>query len=155
MSFQIHSLPAEPFADYFDLSQEELDAKGAHIEVVQECPGTPCRVSMADAEVGETVLLVNYEHQPENSPYQATHAIFVRKDAEQAALAVDEIPVQLSSRLISIRGFDGKHFMREADVVDGQQLGEAIETVFSNPSIDYIHLHNAKPGCFAAKVTRA
>ena len=155
MPFQIHSLPAEPFQRYFDMSAEELAAEGAHVETVKKYPGSPCRVSMDDARVGEKVVLLNYEHQPENSPYKASHAIFVRQGVEQVELAVNEVPAALSTRLISIRGFDGEHFMREADVVDGAKLAETIEAVFSNEKIDYIHLHNARPGCFAAKLTRA
>lgn len=88
MSFQIHSLPAEDFAGMFTLSDEELSKINACRQVVQSKPGTPCRVSMADAEIGETVILLNYEHQTANSPYKANHAIFVREGAAQARLAV-------------------------------------------------------------------
>jgi hypothetical protein len=45
--------------------------------------------------------------------------------------------------------------MIAADVIDGEELHNSIETFFANTQVDYIHLHNAKPGCFAAKVTRA
>ncbi len=45
--------------------------------------------------------------------------------------------------------------MIAADVVDGEELQNTIETFFADTEVDYIHLHNAKPGCFAAKVTRA
>ena len=124
-------------------------------KVVTEKPGTPCRVSLADAEVGETVLLVNFKHQRENTPYKASHAVFVRKNAVQATPDVNEVPQVLASRLLSVRGFDGAHFMRTADVVEGTALGDVIETMFGGAEIAYIHVHNAKPGCFAAKVTRA
>ena len=73
MSFQIHSLPAEDFSGLFALSDAELTDKNACRQIVKTKPGTPCRVSMADAEVGETVVLLNYEHQPAQSPYRATH----------------------------------------------------------------------------------
>jgi hypothetical protein len=155
MSFQIHSLPAEDFADLFALSDVELADKNACRQTVQAKPGTPCRVSMADAEVGETVILLNYEHQPERSPYKATHAIFVREAASQAQLAVGEIPEVLRSRIISLRLFDENHMMIDADVLQGDGLVEAITTAFENNQVAYAHLHNAKPGCFAASVTRA
>ncbi|MGB0843543.1 MAG: DUF1203 domain-containing protein, partial [Alphaproteobacteria bacterium] len=124
MSFQIHALPYSPFAGYFTFNAQQLLERNAHLEVVKEHPGTPCRVSLADAEVGEIVLLVNYVHQPESSPYSASHAIFVRKDAKQYTPAVNEVPQVLSSRLISVRAFDEQHFMVEADVVEGTVLGE-------------------------------
>ena len=155
MSFQIHALSPQPFAKYFDYTAEQLSACGAQLHRVTEYPGTPCRVSLADAQVGETVLLVNYEHQPHKSPYRASHAVFVRKGVEQAMPAINTVPEVLSSRLLSIRGFDETHIMRDADVVSGSTVGQAIEVMFASQKIKYIHIHNAKPGCFASKVTRA
>ncbi|MVO18242.1 DUF1203 domain-containing protein [Parasedimentitalea huanghaiensis] len=155
MSFQIHSLPAKDFADFFTLSDAELADRNACRQIVQSKPGTPCRVSMADAEVGETVILLNYEHQPEHSPYKATHAIFVREGAPQANLAVGVVPEVLRSRVISLRLFDNNHMMIDADVLQGDCLADAITTAFENDQVSYAHLHNAKPGCFAASVTRA
>lgn len=38
--------------------------------------------------------------------------------------------------------------------MSGQELGEAISRMFEDRSVDYLHLHNARPGCFAARVTR-
>ncbi|MCZ0813937.1 DUF1203 domain-containing protein [Roseovarius sp. EGI FJ00037] len=155
MGFQIHSLPAEDFAHLFTLSDSELAKISVCRQVVQSKPGTPCRVSMADAEVGETVILLNYEHQPANSPYKASHAIFVREGAPQAELAVGEVPEVLRSRLISLRLFDRNHMMIDADVLHGENLAEAITMAFECEHVSYAHLHNAKPGCFAAAVTRA
>lgn len=155
MSFQIHSLPAEEFAHLFTMSDSELAAINARRMVVQSKPGTPCRVSMADAEIGDTVILLNYRHQPADSPYQATHAIFVREGAEQARLAVDEVPEIIRSRVISLRLFDDNHMMIDADVVQGEALAAALKEAFKDEKVSYAHLHNAKPGCFAASVTRA
>ncbi len=117
MNFQIKALPEMEFVDLFGLTDAELAERQACRQVVTAKPGTPCRVSMADAEVGETVILLNYVHQPARSPYQATHAIFVREHAKQAEIAVNDIPEVVRSRLISIRLFDRNHMMVDADVV--------------------------------------
>lgn len=154
MSFQIHALPYKRFAPIFELSDSELAKAGAARLIVDAKPGFPCRVSLADAEPGETVVLVNFEHQPANSPYRSSHAIFVRENAEQAFPEVGEVPGVLESRLISVRAFDVKHYMVAADVVEGAELHEAIPTILRNPAVSYLHLHNARPGCFAASVTR-
>ncbi len=155
MPFQIHSLKSNQFDHYFDMSEKELAKANAVLETVTENPGYPCRVSLADAEVGETILLVNYNHLPEASPYQASHAIYVRKNTPSVELGPDNIPSVISSRLISVRAFDSTHMMRTADVVDGENLKGCLDNMFSDTMISYIHLHNAKQGCFAAKVTRA
>lgn len=155
MSFQIHALSSAPFAPLFAMSDDELRSLRATRMAVDAKPGYPCRVSLADAEIGETVILVNFEHQPANSPYRASHAIFVREHAGQAFPAAGSVPWALASRLISVRAFDDKHFLVNADVVDGSRLSESIPAMFQDPEVAYLHLHHAKPGCFAARVTRA
>lgn len=155
MSFQIHALPATHFIPLFDMSDGELANIHASRMVVEAKPGYPCRISLADAEVGETVILVNFEHQSGESPYRSSHAIFVRDQAEQAFPAIGEVPEVLTTRLISIRAFDNKHYMIAADVVDGARLAETIPAMLDDPAVDYLHLHNAKRGCYAARVTRA
>lgn len=155
MNFQIHALDGEPFAPFFQLNDEALQAKNMRRMVVQSKPGTPCRVSMRDADVGETVLLLNHAHHDVPNPYQASHAIFVRENAERVVLHVNEVPEVLRSRLISVRMFDEDDMMMDADVVDGQALSATLQSAFDDEAVAYIHLHNAKPGCFAASVTRA
>ena len=155
MSFQIHALSPAPFAPLFAMSDDELRSRLATRITVDAKPGYPCRVSLADAEIGETVILVNFEHQPADSPYRASHAIFVREHAGQAFPAAGSVPEALASRLISVRAFDDKHFLVNADVVDGSRLSESIPAMFQDPEVAYLHLHHAKPGCFAARVTRA
>jgi hypothetical protein len=155
MSFQIHALPAEPFRTLFAMSDEELHALDARRMTVTARPGSPCRVSLADAEVGETVVLVHYEHHTAASPYRSGHAIFVREGVEQARPAVNEVPEVLRSRLISLRRFDEEGMMIAADVLRGEDLSAALYAAFDDARTSYVHLHNAKPGCFAARVTRA
>ena len=154
MNFQIDPLRAEETAHLFTLTDEELASRHACRQVVTSKPGTPCRVSMQDAEIGETVILFNYQHQPEDSPYRASHAVFVRENAKQAALGVNEVPEVIRARLISLRFFDKNHKMIDADVVQGDAVAQALSDAFDNDEIAYVHLHNAKPGCFAAAAHR-
>jgi len=154
MSFQIHALPAEHFQPLFKMSGQELAGVQATRMVVDAKPGFPCRVTLADAEVGETILLLNHEHQAGNTPYRSAHAIFVRENASQAFPQRGEVPEVLATRLISVRAFDDRHYMVNADVIEGTDLAEAIPTMFGDPAVAYLHLHNAKAGCFAARVTR-
>ena len=137
------------------MAGQELAEVQATRMVVDAKPGYPCRVSLADAEVGETVILVNYQHQAADSPYRSAHAIFVREHAKRAFPERGEVPEVLTTRLISVRAFDENHFMVDADVVDGMELHEVIPAMLGDAGVGYLHLHNAKPGCFAARVTRA
>ncbi len=154
MTFQIVGLRPDDFAELFTLCDDQLARCNARRMVVTANPGVPCRVSLADAEVGETVILVNYEHQPSQSPFRSSHAIFIREGVQQAHAAVDEVPELMLSRLISLRLFDQDDMMVDADVVPGTEVKEAIVQAFANPKVSYLHLHFAKPGCFAASVRR-
>ncbi len=155
MTFQIKALPAEEFKPLFGLDDTELEHRQARREIVQSSPGTPCRISLRDATVGEEVILLNYTHLDEDTPFRASHAIYVRKDARQASPAIDEIPELFRTRLVSLRGFDSNYMMVDADAVEGTKLEAAISGMFASPSVEYIHLHNAKLGCFTARVDRA
>lgn len=155
MSFQIHALPPEQFEPLFALSDKKLANVRASKKIVDTNPGYPCRVSLADAEIGETVVLVNFVHQSAETPYQASHAIFIRENAEQSFPDVGVVPEVLQTRLISARAFDDCHHMVDARVVDGSSLSESIPDMLQDRKVAYLHLHNAKQGCFAARVTRA
>jgi hypothetical protein len=155
MSFQITGLRAKDFEPLFALADDELRAHLAVRVVADKKPGFPCRVSLQDAEVGEILLLINHEHLCVASPYRSRHAIYVRQGACDAHLEIDEIPPVLSTRLLSLRAFDSAGMLREADVMPGTELAGAITRMFISPTVAYLHVHNAKPGCFAARVDRA
>ena len=152
MTFQISALPADPFASLFALSDAELAARGARRRVVDESPGFPCRVSLCDAAVGETVILTHFEHHAVASPFRASHAIYVRQGAEQATPEPNEVPVMLRHRLLSLRAFDIDGMLVAADVVDGRELEPVLERLLADAA--YVHVHFAKPGCYAARVDR-
>jgi Protein of unknown function (DUF1203) len=153
MSFRIHGLPAEPFDELFNLSDEDLRARGAVRRVADKKPGYPCRISLTDAEPGDELLLVNYEHHPVGSPYRMRFAIFVRQGEEQFD-AVDQIPEQLRTRTLAVRAFDANAMMVGHELIDGRQVEQAIERLLANPAAEYLHLHFASPGCYAARVER-
>ncbi|MEK6216372.1 MAG: DUF1203 domain-containing protein, partial [Boseongicola sp.] len=98
---------------------------------------------------------VNYSHLDERTPYRASHATYVRKDVEQAFPKKGDVPAVLTERLLSVRAYACDHMMTHADVVDGRALADSLRLIFANPEVDYVHIHNAKQGCFAAKATRA
>lgn len=155
MAFRISGLCPKPFQAFYGLPDEELAARGIKRYIVDAQPGFPDRIEMKDAEVGQCVLLLNYVHQPVNTPYRASHAIFVREGATQAYDAVDQIPESMRSRLLSLRAFSEDGMMIDADVAQGTALESVIMRMFANPAVNYIHAHNAKQGCYAGRIDRA
>ncbi|SES70605.1 Protein of unknown function [Pseudomonas graminis] len=155
MAFRISGLCPTPFQAFYGLPDEELAARGIKRYTVDAQPGFPDRIEMKDAEVGQCVLLLNHVHQPANTPYRASHAIFVREGATQAYDAVDQIPESMRSRLLSLRAFSEDGMMIDADVAQGTALESVIMRMFANPAVNYIHAHNAKQGCYAGRIDRA
>ena len=155
MSFQLRALAAEQFRHLSGRTDHELAALGVRRMVADEKPGYPCRVSLCDAEVGEIVYLLSYVHHDVASPYRAAGPIFVREAATTARPEPNEIPAMFRHRLLSVRCYDDAALLVAADVVQGAALEEAILRLLGNPMAGYLHIHNAKPGCFNCRVDRA
>lgn len=154
-NFQIVAIPREVFVPLFSMSDAELRSHGARRRVADEKPGFPCRVSLVDAEPGETVLLLPFVHHDVDSPYRASGPIYVREAARTASPEAGEIPMMLQSRLLSIRAYDAEAMLVGADVVEGRDLEQRILRFFEQRNVEYLHLHNARPGCYNCRVDRA
>lgn len=154
-NFQIVAQPFESFAHLFLLTDEALAAQGARRTTVDHSPGYPCRVSLEDAEVGEQVILTPFRHHDVDSPYQAAGPVFVRASAQTTKVEINDVPLMLKHRLLSVRAYDKRAMMTGATVVEGEQLAQTIYTFFDNEEIAYLHIHNAGPGCFNCLVNRA
>lgn len=155
MNFRVTGLPLSPFAPLFSLSDRELAARDALRVVSDGRSGYPCRVSLQDAASGESLILMNYEHLSVASPYRSRHAIYVREAATEAALDVNEVPALFRSRLLSLRAFDDQGMMQAADIVPGTAIENLIDEMLADTAVEYVHVHYAKPGCYAARVDRA
>jgi len=79
----------------------------------------------------------------------------VRESAKTEAVIENEVPPYLATRLLSVRAFDAEGMMVDADCVDGAALEPLIDRMFEEPRIAYLHVHNARRGCFAARIDRA
>lgn len=154
-NFRIVGLPLAQFQSWFSLSDDELVKRGARRMTVDAKPGFPCRVGLADAEIGETVILLPFAHHDVDSPYRATGPIFVRENASEADLAVGEVPEVVLSRTMSVRAYNKNAMMLDGSVIPGSEIKSHIEQLFANPDIAYLHLHNAGAGCYSCKVERA
>ncbi|WP_332770403.1 DUF1203 domain-containing protein [Phenylobacterium sp.] len=156
MSFVITGLPVEEFRPLFGLSDADLAARGIIRQTATAPIGFPCRITLEDAREGETLLLLNYEHQPADSPYRSRHAIFVNERATETRRAVDEIPGCLAVRpQIALRAYDQAGMMTAAEISPGADLAPVIDRMLADARVAYLHAHNAGRGCFAARIDRA
>jgi len=156
MSYVVSGLPLAPFAPLFGLSGEALAERGVVRMEATSPVGFPCRILLKDAEPGETLLLLNYEHQPAETPYRSRHAIFVNESAREPARFEGQIPPVLAVRpFISLRAFDEAGMMVDGAVAPGAELEPAVLKMLERQETAYIHAHNAGRGCYAARIDRA
>ncbi len=154
MTFRISGLDPAPFAPFAAMNDADLARHRARRYTADEYPGFPCRVTLDDAQPGEEVILLNFEHLPVESPYRSSHAIYVRTNATRRYEGIAEVPPALARRLLSVRGFDADGLMVSGEIVEGANLAPYIETQFADPKIEYLHAHYARRGCFAARIDR-
>jgi hypothetical protein len=122
--------------------------------IVDRKPGYPCRVSLADAEIGEEVLLLTYDHHQTDSPYRASGPVFIRPGAAEVHLPKNELPVMLHHRFLSLRVYDRAGMMIHARTLEGKFLATAVQEIFAEAAAAYIQVHNAGPGCFNCQIDR-
>ena len=158
MDYVISGLPVQPFQPLFGLDTAALQARGI-VRQRADGPGFPCRITLQDAEPGETVLLLPWTHLDVDTPYRAGGPIFVREAAQATGTLVtgvyrNTIPEQQRSRLLSVRAYAAGGWMRDAEVAEGVLLEPLIERFFDDARVAYLHVHNARRGCYACRVDR-
>lgn len=153
MTYVIQGLDPAPFRPLFGLSDVDLAARGAVRRTADARPGYPCRVSLQDAEPGQTLLLLHHQSHGADTPYRSAYAIFVSEAAEAPARYVDELPPVLTGRPIALRLFDRDGMLAGADLATGD-VDAAVRRAFARSEVAYIHAHNAAHGCFAAEIRR-
>lgn len=154
MTYRIIGIDPAPYLHLYGRSEEELASQGIVRMTVTQKPSFPCRVSLTDRDIGESMLLLNHVSHDVANPYRASHAIFVTEGLEEAAEYVDEIPPVFGPRVLSLRGFDTSGMMANAILTQPGEADAGIRKLFENPAIAMIHAHNATRGCFSAKIER-
>ncbi|HET9950808.1 MAG TPA: DUF1203 domain-containing protein [Candidatus Eisenbacteria bacterium] len=155
MNYRVIGLEPAPFRQFFQLGDDELATFGAKRVIADGPNAFPCRVSLEDAAPGEELLLLPYRHHTGPSPYQASGPIYVRRNAETRHDSVNAIPRMQLRRLCSVRAYGASGDLAVADVVPGTELEALLLRFLDRPDVSEIHVHNARPGCFAFRVERA
>ncbi len=154
MNFICKGLDHRQFEHLYGRTDTELKKKGILAYVADSKLGFPCRVSLKDASLGERLLLLNYTHLDVDSPYRASHAIFINDGARTKNWEINEVPETAINRPVSIRGYDNRHMMVQADAVEGFESKQCVEKILSNNKVTYIQIHTTKRGCFLSNVER-
>lgn len=154
MSYIVSGLNPQGFSSLFGQSDEALAERGVIRVRADAKPGYPCRITLEDAEPGETLLLLNHTDHAVATPYRNAYAIYVRETAVMANRFEDRLPPVFAKRPISLRGYDADGMLRGAVLALSGDAEAQIAELFARPEIAYIHAHNAAHGCFAARIDR-
>jgi hypothetical protein len=156
-SFRVSGISAEVLNEFRQLSDDELRQRNVFRYIADQKPGFPCRVSLVDAEIGESLLLLNFGHLLSSTPYRSVGPIFVRESADETYVRVDEIPELLRARgrLLSMRAYDSHDMLAGAAVIGTAEIDQSIQEFLADHRVAYLHIHYAGPGCFACRVDRA
>lgn len=150
MAYQISGLDPAAFADV-----DGLVAAGAVRMTVDRADAFPCRVTLEDAEPGETMLLLNFVSADVDTPFRASHAIFVREGAAQAPHYRDRMPPLIERRTTSLRAFDRAGMIRQALLVAPGEADAGLRGLLEDEAIDHVDIHTASWGCFLARAERS
>ncbi|MBV9843210.1 MAG: DUF1203 domain-containing protein [Sphingomonadaceae bacterium] len=150
MTYRIKGLDPARFAD-----TAALIAGGAIRKMAEPSDSYPCRVTLADAEPGETVILLNYLSADVDTPFRATHAIYIREGAKTAPVYDNAVPAYLDSRPLSLRGFGLDGMIHDAAVAEPGGADAGIRALLDRPEVSYVDVHHAAYGCFLARADRA
>ena len=155
MDFYVQGLEASQFRHLFGKSDEYLARQGARAYIADAKPGFPCRVSLCEADPGQRIILLNYEHQPAQTPFRSSHAIFVRDGSVTASFQQNEVPDSLRIRQLSVRAFDDGDMMLDARLIEGKNAASCFRDMLSDPACQYLHVHNASRGCYLARINKS
>jgi hypothetical protein len=154
MTYQITGLNPQDHVSLFSMSDAELQAINACRVTATAGHGFPCRISLRDADEGDSLILFHHVSHDVQTPYRSAYAVYVREAAVEAATYHDETPPVFDGRPIALRGFDGNGILRDATLAMPGEADAKIRQLFASQDIAYIHAHNAAHGCFSAKVER-
>jgi hypothetical protein len=152
MQFIIQGLDPSLFVSVFEQKQAVFNRGPVEAHSVTECPGSPCRITLDDAQIGQNVWLLSYCHHDAATPYAQSGPIFVTDGVTTAARYVDEMPPALARRTLSLRAYNVDGAMVDAIIIQGHLAPPEIERMFDRGDVVRIDAHNGARGCFAAHI---
>jgi hypothetical protein len=117
---------------------------------------SPCRHCLAEAAVGEPVLLGSYHFGRPHGVYWTPSPIFVHGEICEPFEHTDAVPEIVRNRLVSVRVYDAEDMCLYdlGDVCDGSDVERLIDRALADCRTDFANIHTARPGCFLCRVER-
>ena len=80
----------------------------------------------------------------------------MRESATETYSKINQIPevLRVPDRILSVRAYDERDMLVNAEVIESMEVDELIQRFFADASVDYLHVHNARPGCYSCRIDR-
>jgi hypothetical protein len=101
------------------------------------------------------MILLNFVSADVDTPFRASHAIFVREGADRAAHYRDRMPALIDRRTTSLRAFDRHGMIRAAALAAPGEADAGVRTLLTDDAIDHVDIHTSAWGCFLARAERS
>jgi len=155
MSYVFHALPTDIVRklqsgapDYYGQPPERAISEGT---------GTPCRHCLSDTPKDHPMLILAYRPFPADQPYAEVGPIFLCGEECAGFTPSTKLPqiLQTSPEYL-IKGYssDDRIVYGSGQIVAPDMLTEAFEGIFSDATVEYIHIRSARNNCYQCKVTR-
>jgi len=134
------------------LPSGEPDPAGLQTVTVVSDGSYPCRRCLTRAAAGEHMLLLSYDPFTQHSPYAGPGPVYIHTEpCQRHRGAAGAMPAQVAGSLLSLRGYDERAMLVDADVVEAAQACARVRTLLDDGAA-FVHVHFARPGCFAFRV---
>lgn len=152
--FRIVPMPEEVAAQVRETLQ--TPAWGYPATVEEKSPGYgPCRTCLRMFEIGvETRILFTYDPFAGREPYPLPGPVFIHAEACEPYRDTAAFPDALRRIGVTLNGYGAGRLLRRQVRIEDGDVETAIEQLFADPSVDYIHIHNTQVGCFLLAVER-
>jgi hypothetical protein len=116
----------------------------------------PCRSCLDVFRVGEDRrLLFTYNPFDGLDAYPSPGPIFIHENSCHPYDQASVFPPALRNLPITLEGYGSDRWLVERERPKSTDLEAAIERIFANEAVLYIHIRNTEAGCFMARIDRA
>jgi hypothetical protein len=152
MAFQVLAINDSVVAQARETMASPQYGHPAHVEVAT---GTgPCRSCLHTFEVGqEERILFTYNPFDGLDGYPSPGPVFIHRTV-CSTFRGDGFPETLKSLPLTLEAYGDDRWILGRTRVTNGEVDEAIETLFANPGVRYLHVRHTEAGCFIAQVNR-
>jgi hypothetical protein len=116
----------------------------------------PCRSCLNVFREGqERRLLFTYNPFAALDAYPSPGPIFIHEANCEPYHEGGTFPPALRNLPLTLEGYGEGRWLIARERPVGEEIEAAIDSIFANPAVRYIHLRNTEAGCFIAQIDRA